>query len=78
MRMDRAGWGEQAISGAQRDRRLAVLLPNTGPRHNVKELQRYIETRDRKRAARRAMRKLISGTEVSNPTIRFDNEAKKT
>lgn len=44
---------------------------------SLKELQRYIETRDRKRAARRAMRKLISGTEVSNPTIRFDNEAKK-
>jgi integrase len=44
---------------------------------SLKELQRYIETRDRKRAARRAMRKLISGTEVSNPIIRFDNEAKK-
>jgi integrase len=44
---------------------------------SLKELQRYIETRDRKKAARRAMRKLISGTEVSNPTIRFDNEAKK-
>ena len=44
---------------------------------SLKELQRYIETRDRKRAARRAMRKLISGTDVSNPTIRFDNEAKK-
>jgi integrase len=44
---------------------------------SLKELQRYIETRDRKKAARRAMAKLISGTEVSNPTIRFDNEAKK-
>lgn len=41
---------------------------------SLKELQRYIETRDRKRAARRAMRKLISGTEVSNSVIRFDNE----
>jgi integrase len=37
---------------------------------SLKELQRYIETRDRKRAARRAMGKLISGTDVSNPTIR--------
>ncbi len=45
---------------------------------SLKELQRYIETRDRKRAARRAMRKLISGTPVSNPIIRFDNQAKKT
>jgi integrase len=44
---------------------------------SLKELQRYIETRDRKRAARRAMHKLISGTELSNLTIRFDNEAKK-
>jgi integrase len=44
---------------------------------SLKELQRYIETRDRKRAARRAMGKLISGTEVSNPIIRFDNQAKK-
>jgi integrase len=44
---------------------------------SLKELQGYIETRDRKRAARRAMHKLISGTEVSNPVIRFDNQAKK-
>ena len=44
---------------------------------SLKELQRYIETRDRKRAARRAMRKLISGTEVSNPTIQFDKKAGK-
>jgi integrase len=44
---------------------------------SLKELQRYIETRDRKRAARRAMAKLISGTKVSNPTIRFDNLEKK-
>jgi integrase len=44
---------------------------------SLKELQRYIETRDRKRAARRAMRKLISGTEVANPTIRLATEAKK-
>ncbi len=44
---------------------------------SLKELQRYTETRDRKRAARRAMRKLISGTELSNPIIRFDKEAKK-
>jgi len=44
---------------------------------SLKELQRYIETRDRKKAARRAMAKLIAGTEVSNPAIRFDNQAKK-
>jgi integrase len=44
---------------------------------SLKELQRYIETRDRKKAARRAMGKLISGTKVSNPTIRFDKQAKK-
>jgi len=44
---------------------------------SLKELQRYIETRDRKRAARRAMHKLISGTKVSNLTTQFDNEAKK-
>jgi integrase len=44
---------------------------------SLKELQRYIETRDRKRAARRAMRKLISRTEMSNPIIPFDKEAKK-
>ena len=44
---------------------------------SLKELQRYIETRDRKRAARRAMGKLISGTKVSNPVMEFDNEAKK-
>jgi hypothetical protein len=44
---------------------------------SLKELQRYIEDRDRKKAARRAMGKLRSGTELSNPTIRFDSEAKK-
>ncbi|MBR1362802.1 integrase [Bradyrhizobium ottawaense] len=44
---------------------------------SLKELQRYIETRDRRRAARRAMDKLISRTEVSNPPARFDHEAKK-
>lgn len=44
---------------------------------SLKELQRYIETRDRKRAARRAMGKLISGTKVSNPTIQFDKKAEK-
>lgn len=36
---------------------------------SLKELQRYIETRDRKRAAHRTMCKLISGTEVSNSVI---------
>jgi integrase len=44
---------------------------------SLKELQRYIETRDRKKAGRRAYRKLISGTKLSNPNIRFDNLAKK-
>lgn len=44
---------------------------------SLKELRRYVETRDRKKAARRAMHKLISGTEASNPTIRFDKAAKK-
>jgi integrase len=44
---------------------------------SLREVQRYTETRDRKRAASRAMGKLISGTEVSNPIIRFDNQAKK-
>jgi integrase len=44
---------------------------------SLKELQRYIETRDRKKAAHHAMTKLISRTEVSNSAIRFDNEAKK-
>jgi hypothetical protein len=42
----------------------------------LKELQRYIETRDRKKAARRAMGKLISRTEVANPKIRLASEAK--
>ena len=44
---------------------------------SLKELQRYIETRDRKRAARRAMQKLISGTELANSVIRFASEVKK-
>jgi integrase len=44
---------------------------------SLREVQRYTETRDRKRAARRAMGKLISGTEVSNREPGFDSEAKK-
>lgn len=44
---------------------------------SLKELQRYIETRDRKRAAHRAMTKLISGTEVSNQNAEFDIGTKK-
>ena len=36
MRMDCAGWDEQTISGVQRDRRLAILLPDTGSGKNVK------------------------------------------
>src|SRR3954454_14281474 len=43
---------------------------------SLKELQRYIETRDRKRAAKRAMVKLISGTKVSNLDTRFDKGPK--
>ena len=42
----------------------------------LKELQRYIETRDRKKAARRAMGKLVSGTEVSNREHRVDRNGK--
>jgi integrase len=45
---------------------------------SLKELQRYVETRDRKKAARRAMHKLISRTEVSNSTIQFDNSDEKS
>jgi integrase len=44
---------------------------------SLREVQRYTETRDRKRAARRAMTKLISGTEVSNFEPRFDNGREK-
>ena len=44
---------------------------------SLKEVQRYTETRDRKRAARRAMGKLIAGTEVANPIIRLANQEKK-
>ena len=44
---------------------------------SLKELQKYIETRDRKKAARRAMGKLISGTEVANTKIRLANQEKK-
>jgi integrase len=44
---------------------------------SLREVQRYTETRDRKRAARRAMGKLISGTEVANTIIRLANEGKK-
>jgi integrase len=34
---------------------------------SLKELQRYIETRDRRKAAKRAMAKLITGTGTGNP-----------
>lgn len=44
---------------------------------SLREVQRYTETRDRKRAAGRAMGKLISGTEVANMKIRLANEEKK-
>jgi integrase len=44
---------------------------------SLKELQRYIETRDRKLAARRAMGKLISGTEVANRDQGLANKEKK-
>jgi hypothetical protein len=42
---------------------------------SLKELQRYIETRDRKKAARRGMNKLISGTELSNSGSTGQNES---
>ena len=52
-----------------------------GCRHHrrcqLERAARYIETRDRKRAARRAMRKLISGTEVSNSVIRLTTRGKR-
>jgi hypothetical protein len=44
---------------------------------SLKELQRYIETRDRKKAARPAMGKLISRTEVANTNISLANQEKK-
>jgi integrase len=44
---------------------------------SLKEVQRYTETRDRKRAAQRAMDKLISGTDVANPIIQLANQGKK-
>jgi integrase len=44
---------------------------------SLKEVERYTKTRDRRKAAQRAMGKLRTGTEVSNPIIRFDSEAKK-
>ncbi len=44
---------------------------------SLKELQRYIETRDRRKAARRAMGKLITGTEVANPIIQLANQGRK-
>ena len=43
---------------------------------SLRGVQRYTETRDRKRAAQRAMGKLISGTEVANPIIRLANQEK--
>jgi hypothetical protein len=58
-------------------RRLRVEAAAITGHASQKELQRYIETHDRKKAARRAMTKLIAGTEVSNLATRFDNEAKK-
>ena len=45
---------------------------------SLKELQRYIETRDRRKAAQRAMGKLISGTEVANPIIQLANQGRKS
>jgi integrase len=45
---------------------------------SLKELQRYIETRDRKKAARRAMGKLISGTNIVNLDHEVDDKAKSS
>lgn len=44
---------------------------------SLKELQVYIATRDRRKAARRAMAKLIAGTDLSNRAIRFDTAREK-
>jgi integrase len=44
---------------------------------SLREVQRYTETRDRRRAARRAMVKLIAGTEVANSIIQLANNGKK-
>ncbi|WP_198164049.1 tyrosine-type recombinase/integrase [Bradyrhizobium jicamae] len=43
---------------------------------SLKELQRYIETRDRRKAAMRAIDKLISGTKVANPITRLAKQEK--
>lgn len=43
----------------------------------LKELQRYIEERDRRKAARRAIGKLISGTKMASTKIRLANSEKK-
>jgi integrase len=43
----------------------------------LKELQRYIEERDRKKAARRGMSKLISGTKSANGKIRLATSREK-
>jgi integrase len=45
---------------------------------SLKELQRYIETRDRTKAARRAMGKLISGTNAVKLFEGVDDQAKKS
>ena len=45
---------------------------------SLKELQRYIETRDRTKAARRAMGKLISGTSAVKLFEGVDDQAKKS
>jgi integrase len=47
---------------------------------SLREVERYIETRDRRLAARRAMDKLLRPKpeqEVANPAIRFADQAKK-
>lgn len=43
---------------------------------NLKELMRYIETRDRRKAAHRAMKKLISGTNSSSAVLRLERTPK--
>jgi integrase len=44
---------------------------------SLKEVQRYTETRDRKKAARRAMDKLKSETKMANTKIRLANSGEK-
>jgi len=73
-----SGRNRRDVNGdnSRRARDVAEAAAITG-HASLKELQRYIETRDRKKAARRAMGKLISRTEVANTNIWLANQEKK-